>query len=63
MKSIKEKVAQFKENPRTRRAFHSLHGFTHLAYFGAVWVEGHGMYAMTGGALLIFGVFALVMGD
>ncbi len=30
------------------------HKFAHLVYYGAVAVEGHGVYAVAGGALLLF---------
>lgn len=33
--------------------------FTHLIYFGSVFVEGHGVYAWAGGVLLILGVMAM----
>lgn len=41
------------------RAFHALGGTfhgTHALYFGAVFVEGHGVYAMAGGMLLLLTV-------
>jgi hypothetical protein len=32
-----------------------------MVYFAIVFLEGHGLYALAGGALFIFGVFALIM--
>lgn len=60
---IKRYLDKLRTVPRVRKAFHSAHGLTHLAYFGAVWLEGHGIYAATGGALLIMGMFGMMMGD
>ena len=48
--------------PKARKLFHACHGATHLVYFAAVYVEGHGLYAATGGALLILGVVGIFMG-
>lgn len=47
---------------KARKVFHACHGATHLCYFAAVYVEGHGFYAATGGALLILGVVGVVIG-
>lgn len=35
---------------------HPGHEYAHLAYFAAVAVEGHGMYATAGGVLFIIGL-------
>jgi hypothetical protein len=37
--------------------------YAHLLYFAAVFVEGHGMYATMGGALLVLGAAALFFKD
>lgn len=37
-------------------ALHEGHNWAHLAYFGAVFVEGHGVYSTMGGVLLLIGV-------
>lgn len=38
---------------------HDGHECAHLAYFAAVFIEGHGVYASMGGVLLILGVFMM----
>lgn len=40
-------------------ALRSLFKATHIGYFGAVFAEGHGFYAMLGGAMLVFVVVDL----
>ncbi len=35
---------------------HPGHEYAHLAYFAAVFIEGHGVYASMGGLLLLIGV-------
>lgn len=49
-----------KESVRVRydRALHKSESVLHMLYCGAVFVEGHGMYAMAGGAL---GVVCLIL--
>lgn len=44
-----------------RLMFHAGHTTAHLTYFGAVWVQGHGMYSMMGGALLVFGIVGVIL--
>lgn len=48
---------------KLRKSFHTGHGLLHLGYFGAVWQEGHGLYAALGGSLLLFGVIQLLLGE
>lgn len=38
------------------------HGYAHLAYFGGVFVEGHGFYSTMGGVLLLMGIAAIFVG-
>lgn len=38
---------------------HDGHAWAHLAYFGAVFVEGHGIYASMGGILLVIGLLMI----
>jgi hypothetical protein len=45
------------------KVVHEGHHYVHLVYFAAVAVEGHGVYSMAGGALLIIGVVAILIGD
>lgn len=35
-------------------AFHTSHGVAHIAYFCAVMAEGHGIYALAGGVMVVF---------
>jgi hypothetical protein len=42
------------------KAFHTSHGCAHIAYFVAVLVEGHGMYALIGGVMVIFSFITVV---
>lgn len=35
--------------------------YAHLAYFGSVFVEGHGFYSSMGGVLLLLGIAAMFM--
>jgi hypothetical protein len=37
--------------------------YCHLIYFGAVFIEGHGVYSYTGGVLLIFGLIGAIAGE
>lgn len=43
-----------------RLDFGTVHGLAHLLYFGAVFVEGHGLYALMGGVLLALGLAAVL---
>lgn len=38
------------------KTLHSTFHGTHALYFGAVFIEGHGVYAVAGGALLLMTV-------
>lgn len=38
---------------------HPSHEYTHLVYFAAVFLEGHGVYATAGGALFLIGALLL----
>ena len=42
--------------------FKESHGVAHLAYFGAVAYEAHGLYGAMGGILLGLGVLGLLIG-
>lgn len=44
------------------KAIHYGHGYAHLAYFGGVFIEGHGFYSTMGGVLLFMGIAALFVG-
>ena len=46
-----------------KKYLHAFHGAMHLAYFAAVFIEGHGLYAMFAGSLLIAGLFQALTGD
>lgn len=37
--------------------------YCHLVYFGAVFIEGHGIYSIAGGVLLVFGVLGVIAGE
>lgn len=43
------------------RWLHDGHRYAHLAYFGAVFVEGHGIYATMGGVLLVTGLLMIII--
>jgi hypothetical protein len=45
------------------KAFHTSHGVAHVAYFVAVLAEGHGMYAMIGGVMVVFSLVTVVTSD
>lgn len=40
--------------------FHTTHGVAHVAYFIAVMVEGHGLYAIIGGVMVIYSLITVV---
>lgn len=40
--------------------FHTAHGVSHVAYFVAVLAEGHGMYALIGGVMVVFSLITVV---
>lgn len=46
-----------------QRASHTSRNAAHLVYFGAVFVEGHGVYALAGGVLLLIGVVGFAFGE
>jgi len=48
---------------KARPKVHVGHNVAHLLYFGAVFVEGHGLYATMGGVLLIVGAVAMFVGE
>lgn len=37
--------------------------YCHMFYFGAVFIEGHGVYSYAGGVLLVFSVFGMIAGE
>lgn len=37
--------------------------YCHLVYFGAVFIEGHGVYSCVGGILLAFGILGMFAGE
>lgn len=37
--------------------------YCHLFYFGAVFIEGHGVYSYAGGVLLVFGLLGAIAGE
>lgn len=37
--------------------------YCHMFYFGAVFIEGHGLYSYAGGALLMFGFIGMIAGE
>ena len=37
--------------------------YAHLAYFGAVFIDGSGVYAILGAVLFCFGILALANGE
>jgi hypothetical protein len=56
---------------QTRRAIGAAHSrvvklmreYCHMIYFGAVFIEGHGVYSLAGGALLIFSLIGAIAGE
>jgi len=44
-------------------ALHKSHWYAHILYFGAVSVEGHGMYALSAAILLVITVLIGMNGD
>ena len=62
MRNILEKLHLIAHSEKGGHIFEVTHGSAHLAYFGAVFVEGHGMYATMGGVLLALGIVAFLFG-
>jgi len=52
-----------KHHKRLHRFYHVGHGTGHLVYFGAVFMEGHGIYATMGGFLLITSLLGIALGE
>jgi hypothetical protein len=44
-------------------AFHTTHGVAHVAYFIAVMVEGHGLYAIVGGVMVVYSLITVVASE
>ena len=53
---MKHFLSKLKHDPKW---LHKGHSYAHLVYFGAVFVEGHGLYGSMGEILLIFGVLSI----
>lgn len=45
------------------KAFHQTHGVAHVAYFVAVLAEGHGVYALIGGVMVVFSMITVICDD
>lgn len=58
MKAFKAYVRERYSTP-----LHKGEGVLHIFYCGAVYVEGHGIYAATGGALGVVCLIMLLLGD
>jgi hypothetical protein len=43
--------------------FHTSHGVAHVAYFIAVMAEGHGVYALCGGIMVVFSFITIIADD
>lgn len=43
--------------------FHASHGVAHVAYFVSVMAEGHGMYALVGGVMVVYSLITVVASD
>jgi hypothetical protein len=43
--------------------FHTTHGVAHIAYFVAVMAEGHGLYAIVGGIMVVFSLITVIGSD
>lgn len=43
--------------------FHASHGVAHCAYFVAVMAEGHGLYAVVGGVMVVYSLITVVASD
>jgi hypothetical protein len=55
----KERLARISHS----HGFHTTHGVAHVFYFIAVMTEGHGLYAIIGGAMVVFSLITVVTGD
>lgn len=44
-------------------AFHTSHSVAHVAYFCAVMAEGHGIYAMIGGVMVIYQFIVVIASE
>lgn len=42
---------------------HEGHHYAHLAYFGGVFIEGHGFYSSMGGVLFVLVLVSSFVGD
>lgn len=40
--------------------FHASHGVAHIAYFCSVMAEGHGLYALAGGVMVVFSFITVI---
>jgi hypothetical protein len=45
------------------KVFHQTHGYAHIAYFVAVLAEGHGVYAIIGGVMVVFSMINVICCD
>jgi hypothetical protein len=44
-------------------AFHASHGVAHCAYFVAVMAEGHGLYAVVGGVMVVYSLITVLTSE
>ena len=40
--------------------FHASHGVAHVAYFCTVLAEGHGLYALCGGVMVVYSLVTVI---
>ncbi|MBW7970993.1 hypothetical protein [Bradyrhizobium sp. BR 10289] len=45
------------------KSFHATHGVAHVAYFVTVFAEGHGLYAVIGGVMVVFSLINVIVDD
>lgn len=55
----KERLARLSHS----HTFHTTHGVAHVFYFIAVMTEGHGLYAIVGGAMVVFSLISVVASE
>jgi hypothetical protein len=61
--SALSRIRSWRHCPKVNAIATKALGGGHLVYFGAVSIEGHGLYAIVAGALLVFSVLSEVTGD
>jgi hypothetical protein len=59
VRSVRKSVG---ESHKTHKAFHYTHGSFHLTYLAAVFIEGHGLYALAAGGLFSVLLIAMIVG-